>query len=133
MESRIFEYDLIIRETHLDFIGHVNNATYLEIYEEARWEMITENGYGLEKIQSTGLSPVILDLKIRYIKELRLREKITIHSQTADYSSKIGTIKQWILNAKGELCSDVEMTIGLFDLKKRKLVDPTEEWLKAIR
>lgn len=133
MENRIFAYDITIKEFHLDTFGHVNNAVYLQLYEEARWQFITENGYGLERVKSSGLGPVILEIKIRFIKELGLREKITIHSQTGEYSSKIGTIKQWITDSEGNLCSDVEMKMGLFDTKNRKLVPATEEWLKAIK
>lgn len=133
MENKIFTYPLTIREFHLDTFGHVNNATYLQIYEEARWQFITDNGYGLETIKSSGLGPVILELNIRFLKELRLRENITIHSQTGTYAGRIGTIKQWITNEQGQICSDVEMKVGLFDTAKRKLVEPTEAWLKAIK
>ncbi|GAA0876518.1 acyl-CoA thioesterase [Wandonia haliotis] len=133
MENTVFEYDIVIKEFHLDTFGHVNNATYLQIYEEARWQFITERGYGLKKIKKTGLGPVILEIKIRFIKELRLREKITIHSQTGDYGSKVGSIKQWITDSEGNICSDVEMKVGLFDTRERKLVEPTEDWLNAIR
>lgn len=133
MDNTIFKYEMIIKEFHLDTFGHVNNATYLQLYEEARWQFITEKGYGLDKIRATGLGPVILDIKIRFIKELRLREKITIHSQTVDYTTKIGTIKQWITDSEGNVCSDIEMKMGLFDTHKRKLVEPTEDWLNAVK
>lgn len=132
MENRISQYEIIIREHHLDTFGHVNNATYLQLYEEARWEFISESGYGLEKVKSSGKGPVILELKLKFIKELRVREKITIHSQTTDYRSKIGIIKQWITNEKGEICSTIEMKMGLFDTQLRKLILPTDEWMKAI-
>lgn len=132
MENRTFTYELTIREHHLDTFGHVNNATYLQIYEEARWELITQNGYGLDKVQSTGMGPVILEINIRFIKELFLREKITIHSQTSDYTTKVGVIKQWITNSKGQVCSEIDLKFGLFDTKKRALVDPPEDWLNAI-
>ncbi len=133
MENKVFAYKLTIKESHLDTFGHVNNATYLQIYEEARWEFITENGYGLDKIKATGLGPVILEIKIRFIKELGLRENITIYSQTGEYAGRVGSIKQWIVDEDGNVCSDVEMKIGLFDTKNRKLVVPTEDWLKAIK
>jgi len=132
MQNRTFTYPITIREHHLDTFGHVNNATYLELYEEARWELITENGYGLDKVRATGIGPVILDIHIRFLKELRLRETITIHSQTLDYSTKVVVIKQWITNSKGDICSDIELKIGMFDTKQRKLVEPSEDWLKAI-
>ncbi|MFK7786742.1 MAG: acyl-CoA thioesterase [Crocinitomicaceae bacterium] len=132
MENRTFTYNITIREHHLDTFGHVNNATYLELYEEARWEFITQNGYGLDKVKSTGLGPVILEINVRFMKELRLRDTITIHSQTSNYTSKIGLIKQWMTNSKGDICSDIELKYGLFDTKSRKLVIPTEEWVNAI-
>ena len=47
MLGRVHDYQLVIREQHLDTFGHVNNAKYLEILEEARWDLITGNGYGL--------------------------------------------------------------------------------------
>ncbi|QOG02105.1 thioesterase family protein [Flavobacterium sp. MDT1-60] len=133
MENRIFKYEMTIKEFHLDTFGHVNNAAYLQIYEEARWEFITHNGYGLDKIKETGLGPVILEINLRFIRELHLRKKITIHSQTTEYNSRIGTIKQWITNSEGKICSDTEMKIGLFDTHRRKLVQPTKEWLDAIK
>jgi YbgC/YbaW family acyl-CoA thioester hydrolase len=133
MENKIFKYEMTIKEFHLDTFGHVNNAAYLQIYEEARWQFITENGYGLEKIKETGLGPVILEINLKFIKELHLRKKITIHSQTGEYNSRIGTIKQWITDSEDNLCSDAEMKIGLFDIHKRKLVKPTQDWLNSIK
>lgn len=60
-------------------------------------------------------------------------EYITIHSQTGEYGSRIGIIKQWITDSDGNLCSTTEMKIGLFDTHKRKLAEPTPEWLTAIK
>ena len=50
MDSTIFSYPLIIKEMDLDTFGHVNNARYLTLFEDARWDLITKNGYGLKKI-----------------------------------------------------------------------------------
>jgi YbgC/YbaW family acyl-CoA thioester hydrolase len=127
-----FDYNMVIKEFHLDTFGHVNNAVYLQIYEEARWEMMASRGYGIEMIERTGLGPIILEIKINFLKELRLRKKIKIRTQLVEYHSKIGIIKQKILSEEGELCSEMEMKFGLFDTKTRKLVLPTEEWLIAL-
>lgn len=128
----IFEYPLLIIERHLDTFGHVNNATYLQILEEARWELITARGYGLQKIRDSGLGPTILDCNIRFMKELRLRQNIIIKTQTLSAEGKIGKLSQWIYNDQNDLCCEATFTIGLFDVKGRKLVPPTPEWLHAI-
>jgi len=131
MASPIFYYPLTILETYLDVYGHVNNAMYLTLYEQARWDLITKNGYGLTKIQETGQGPVMLEIKLTFLKELRLRDQIVIESQMLSYEKKIGQLTQQMVRA-GEVCSSAAFTFGLFDLKERKLILPTDAWLKAI-
>lgn len=132
MENKIFDYPLLIREGHLDTFGHVNNAVYVQIFEEARWELVTKNGYGLDKVHKDQLGPTILGIKIRFMKELKLRTQVTIKTQSISYEKKIGTLKQWIEGADGTIFAEAEFTYGLFDMRERKLVVPTPDWLKAI-
>lgn len=132
---RIFEkfhYSILIREHHLDTFGHVNNATYLQILEEARWEFISSRGFGLKAIQQTGLGPTILECNIKFLQEITLRQKIVIESETLTYEKKIGTLRQDIFGEDKKLCCQATMTFGLFDLRERKLVLPTTEWLYAV-
>ncbi|HSY61224.1 MAG TPA: acyl-CoA thioesterase [Cytophaga sp.] len=129
--AALFKYPLMLREQHLDTFGHVNNATYLTLFEEARWELITQNGYGLSYIRETGLGPTILEINIKFMKELRLRQEIVIESRMVSYEGKIGKLTQTMIR-NGEPCCVAEFTVGLFSVKERKLVLPTPEWLKAI-
>lgn len=128
----LFTHPYTIIERHLDTFGHVNNATYLQILEEARWEFITARGFGMKKIKDTGLGPTILECNIKFMKELRLRQNIVIETQTQSYDRKIGVLKQVMRNEAGEVCAEAIFTIGLFDTKERKLVLPTPEWLYAV-
>lgn len=132
-ENTVFEYLTVIRELHLDSFGHVNNAVYAQLYEEARWDFITKNNFGLDRIKALQIGPVILDMKIRFKRELLNREQITIKSKTlALVSTRIMVLEQTMYKADGKVASEAEFTIGLFDMKERKLVDATPEWLKAI-
>jgi len=127
-----FDYTITIREQHLDTFGHVNNATYLVLLEEARWDFITSRGYGLQTIQKSGLGPVILEWNMKFIKELRLRQTIRIESKLASLEGKIAVLDQDIYNDQNELCFQGKMTFALFNTRERKLVRPTPEWLYAI-
>lgn len=131
MDYKIFSYPLLIKENHLDSFGHVNNATYLTLFEEARWEIITQNDFGLDKIRETGLGPTILEIKVRYIKEVFLRENVVIETQLLSYEKKIGRLMQ-TMKRNGEICCTAEIVLALFDLKQRKLIPPTPEWLRAV-
>lgn len=130
-EAKIFYYPTVIKEIYLDSFAHMNNATYLMLFEEARWDLITKNGFGLNKIRETGIGPTILEIKINFFKELLVRDEIIIETQIASYEDKIAKLKQQMIRA-GEVCCSAEFTIALFSLKERKLILPTEDWLKAV-
>lgn len=125
------QYFTKIITKHLDSFKHVNNAQYLNLYEEARWDLITQNGYGFNQIQATGLGPVILEVKVSFLQELLLDDEIMIETKLLSYDKKIGKLEQ-IITKKNTLCSRAEFIFGLFDLKKRQLVLPTPDWLRAI-
>lgn len=127
-----FSYQVLIREAHLDTFGHVNNAVYLSLYEEARWDLITSRGFGLKEVQQRKQGPVILDVNLKFMRELKLREKITITTEMVDYQGKIGHLKQQIIKENGEVASEAIFGFGFFDLVARKLIPPTPEWNYAI-
>ncbi len=129
---RIFEYPLTILETHLDVYGHVNNATYLALYEQARWEFITQNGYGLEKIKELGKGPVILDAFVTYKKELNARDQILIRSWSKGMKNRLVMELEQEMIKNGEVASTLKISVGFFDLKARKLLVPSPEWLAAV-
>jgi YbgC/YbaW family acyl-CoA thioester hydrolase len=126
------EYKTLIREHHLDSFGHVNNAQYLMLFEEARWEMITSRGYGLKNVQETKIGTVVLECNVRFKRELSLRESITIVTRVESVSKKIVKLNHLILKANGEVAAEAVFTMGCFDLIQRKLITPVSGWLKAI-
>jgi len=126
-----FEYNVLIIESHLDTFGHVNNATYLQLYEEARWDFITRNGYGLNEVLKRQVGPTLLEVELKFRREIKNRDKITIKTEVESTRGKIFYILQKMFNEADKLCSEARFTAGLFDMKARKLIMPTEDWISA--
>jgi len=122
------KYKKQILEQYLDVYGHVNNASYLTLFEEARWDMVSERGCGYEFVQKTRKGPVILEVNLRFAKELKLREWVVIETQLKKYDGKIGEIEQKILKEGGALATQGVFKFGLFDLEKRRLIEPDKKW-----
>jgi acyl-CoA thioesterase FadM len=61
----LHEKTVVISESHLDSFGHLNNARYLELFEQARWDLITERGFGLDTIRRTRTGPTILEVEMK--------------------------------------------------------------------
>ena len=129
---KTFQYFTQIREHHLDGFGHVNNATYLQLFEEARWDLITQGGYSWEAVQEQRKGPVILELSVKFQRELKVREKIKIETQCIDYQKVVAELEQKIWNEAGDLCTLARFKFALFDLEKRRIIKPTPEWLRAL-
>jgi YbgC/YbaW family acyl-CoA thioester hydrolase len=134
MSNPIYEYEIMILEKDLDTFGHVNNANYLVMYEEARWDFITKNNLGIKEIMEKQIGPVLLDLNLVFKSELKNREKIKIISQarTEMRNKFVILLDQKMVKEDGKIASTLTIAVGLFDLKERKLIAPTVDWLKAL-
>jgi acyl-CoA thioester hydrolase len=132
MANRVYEQSIVIREEHLDTFGHVNNARYLEIFEQARWDLITENGFGLEYVRASGTGPVILEITLRFLREVKNRQRMTIQSFMESYEGKIGRMTQHLIDEAGEICCEGKFVVAQWDTKTRKIIAPTPEWRRAV-
>lgn len=121
-----------IAPRHIDGFGHVNNAAYLTLYEEARWKLIADKGFSLAEIQKNQLGPVVLEANVKFLRELKEGDVITITTTVLSYEGKIAKMQQQMIKADGTVASDAVFVFGLFDLARRKLIDPTPEWTRAI-
>ncbi|NLE87220.1 MAG: thioesterase [Myxococcales bacterium] len=130
--ASVHEVSVLIRESHLDTFGHVNNATYLQLYEEARWDLITANGFGMDTIQRTRTGPVIMEAHVKFQRELRNRERVRIRTELIGYRGKVGELKQTVVKEDGSVASEAVFVFGLLDLDERRLIEPTPAWRAAV-
>jgi YbgC/YbaW family acyl-CoA thioester hydrolase len=119
-------FKVIVKNEHIDFMGHVNNA----VYEEARWYYYKQFGYTKEYVYKLNKGPIILNTRIQYKKELTLHEEIYVRSKCLSYKGKVGTMQQIIFKTNGEIACIAEFMFGFFDLISRKLISPSGPWLE---
>ncbi len=122
------KYKIIIKSDHLDFMGHVNNATYLQLMEDARWHFYNQYGYTKKMVAEDNRGPVILETYIKYRKEIILGEVIAIKTVCLKYDGVLGKVLQTIYKENGKRSCQAELVFGMFDLTKRKLLRPTGLW-----
>ncbi len=92
--------------------------------------------YGLEQIREYRQSPVILDVTAKFLREVHLREQVTIESRLMSYEGKIAKLEQDMVRMDAEgrktVCCAAVFTMGFFDLETRKLIAPTPLWKRAL-
>jgi len=128
VESIEYRYELIVRESMLDVMGHLNHAAYLTLFEEARWDLCANQGMTIEFMQERGIGLVVIEAQIRYRKEVRARERLIIKTRFSDVERKIWKASQTMEKSSGELCSTIQIKGTVFDLKTRKFISADAEW-----
>jgi thioesterase III len=121
-----YETKIEIRGYHCDAYGHVNNARYLELFEEARWRALDESNV-LSLADNQGYLFYIVHLDISFKKPVF--DKSNAHIRTSLYESnrRFITFKQSIENEKGELCTEGFVRFVFYDQETKKSVYISEE------
>jgi acyl-CoA thioester hydrolase len=132
MSEKVFFYQTTILEHHLDAFCHVNNASYLQLFEEARWDFSEKIGHGLEWVLAQKKGPIVLNVEISFRKELVNREKISIESWSLGMKNRLVlAFEQKMRKENGQLASAIKLDLGFMDLKLRKLSPFPQKWMES--
>lgn len=118
---------LQIRGYHCDAYGHVNNARYLELLEEARWTFL-EPALKEKFFDTRNLLFIVVNINISYKKPLVPTQVVEIEIQDVTYNNKSMVVRQTITDKHSkELASEAMVTFVLLNSKTGKPETITEE------
>jgi len=110
-----------VRGYHTDFYGHVNNARYLEFYEEDRWAWL-DRAVDLRQWMKKGLTFAIVNINISYRQAVMLGSTIEISTRLERIGGRSATLKQEIVMVDtGQVASDALVTFVITDKNGRAL------------
>ena len=111
-----------------DYLGHMNNASYLTQAEYARWEWTAENGT-LHTLYKNGMHFVVTNAAIRFRKEISVRERaFEIHTNLLAIDDRHLWMEHTfrnptIQNKKGRIMAQVG--VQAVAVQNRKVVNPS--------
>lgn len=92
----IHEANFKIRTFHTDAFGHVNNARYLELLEEARWQFADRIKL-VEMLRERDLGFIIMDLRIRFREPVCEGDTICVATSLITLGTASGEVKQQVI------------------------------------
>jgi len=111
----IFESTFKIRSFHLDSFGHVNNARYLELLEEARWQFAEHHGL-VDLLNEANLGFIIMQMSLRFRLPVVEGDTIQVFTSLITLGSNIGEVEQLIKKKDaGKLAAKSLFTFVLID------------------
>lgn len=118
-----------IRLFDLDAQGHLTGAAYLQYANHALWQCVRAAGVDVDALLASGVGPVNLETKIRFLGELRGGDEVEVSCELTFSDRKTYQVRHEFRRPGGELAADVTCLFGMLDLERRRLVpDPASRW-----
>jgi acyl-CoA thioester hydrolase len=121
-----FAVPIAVRGYELDSNGHVNRAVYLQYAEHARWEYLRASGVEPARLRAAGVGPVTLEETIRYHRELRAGDELTVSCAVEWGEGRTFRAEQEFRLTDGTLAAEVTGVCGVLDLEQRRLLSQRE-------
>jgi thioesterase-3 len=114
--------EIKVRGYHADFYGHVNNARYLEFFEEDRWAHL-ESSLDLQEWANRGLIFLVVNINVNYRKAVGVGETVLVSTEIDKIGNKSAVLLQKIvLKETGEVAADALVTFVISDRSGRAVV-----------
>jgi acyl-CoA thioester hydrolase len=130
--TEAFSVRIKVRGYELDTQGHLNWAEYLHYAEHARWEFLAAAGITQERLLATGIGPVVLDVAVRFRRELRGGDEVDVTCAFEFEGGKTFRIIQDFKRPDGRVAASLTSTSGLLDLRERRLVDEPGKHFRSL-
>lgn len=127
-----YRYSTTIAPKQIDVLGHLNNAAYLAIFEAARWDVLRETGVAWDTLVALGVSPVILEINLKFRREVRDGESLIIESTFTRTGPRRFVAHQRMLDEAGKLRASADLVGTFFDVVNRRIVDAPDALLLAL-
>lgn len=127
-----YYYSFKVKQSYLDDFGHMTNAMYLTIFDEARWSMSRENGFSMEDVKKHQKASVVIESHLKFKRELLLNDDVSVETYFSHMEKSFVMVINQVMKRDNEVIATAEIKTVLMDLIKRKALKPTEEWMKTV-
>lgn len=126
----VFAVRIAVRGYEVDVNGHVAGTVLLQYGHHARWECLRAAGVDQAGLLERGISPVSLEERIRFHREVRAGEEVDVScAYIWGDGGKTFRVEQQLRHSDGNLVAEITNVGGLLDLAKRRLVgEPGKHW-----
>lgn len=124
-----------VRWADLDPNRHLRHSAFNDYGTHIRFTYLEQQGFGMEAYERLDFSPVILREEVRFLREVRQGDTITLDMRLVAGSPKLTRFRlaHEVTRADGVLAATIEVDGGWMSLTRRKLIEPPAAVVEALR
>ena len=85
----LVEIDLDVSFHDVDMVGVVWHGHYLRYLENARWALMNQLGYGLDRMVASGFAWPIVELQAKYVSPARFGDRLRVRASLVEWESRM--------------------------------------------
>ena len=118
----IASLSLTVRSTHIDMLGHVNNARFSEYLEWGRFAWLEQSGLEEQDFGGPHVATAVVRLEIDFKREVKHRDQLVVETSLTKLGGASFKFLQQVRRADNEIAASAVVTMVVFDMKKRAAV-----------
>ncbi|MCB1741187.1 MAG: acyl-CoA thioesterase [Gammaproteobacteria bacterium] len=123
-DTAAHRHTIEVMAEHLDNLGHVNNARYLEFFEAGRTRWYRAGGL-LDlcgQAHPDACDTVVVNVNCDFLRECHQHEHLVVETRPGRLGGKSFAVEQTLLNGDGEVAARATVTSVLMDLQSRRAI-----------
>ncbi len=122
-----------VEQSFIDENGHMNIGDYFRLTSHSLWDDTLAAGVSEDYVDERGLSLFTVEQHIRYLGEMRLGDRFTVHNRFIARSEKAVHAMSFMLDQeKSRLSCTMEVTWVHVDMQARRAVDLPDDVASAL-
>jgi len=106
-----------------DHMGHMNVQWYVAKFDEATWNFFSDLGITPSFLRKSASGMAAVEQHIKYIRELRAGDVLTIYSRLTELSGKVIRFHHQMINGDtGDTAATTDLVALHMDLNTRKSI-----------
>ena len=128
--KHIFETELVLRISDINYGGHLANDAVLSIAHEARIRFLRKSGYTEQDIEGLGI--IMTDAAIVYKTQGYYGDRLTVKISVDDFTRLGFDIYYQIINQDEKEIARVKTNLTFFDYKANKIATVPQGFIEKI-
>lgn len=123
LNKEVFQTDILIQVSDINYGGHLGNDRFLTIAQEARVRWLRSNGWSELNIGNSSAGLIVTEAHLQFLKEAFLGQILQVIVAVIEYSLCSMIISYQLIDKKTLDCiGKITTKVAFFDYQKRKIV-----------
>lgn len=116
--------EIIVKQVHVDELGHLNHVFAVQYLELARDDWYAECGLweGRPWSADETLGTIVVNVNVNYRLECFLDEKLIVRTQPGEMGTKSYSVRQEIIKENGDIAIDGVSTNVVMDMSAHQVI-----------